>query len=254
MRAAARITPTINVTAMGGVNVASYVSAAYAGTPSAANLSALSATSWSEANFQNFEMIKTYDGTTQVVLQWFPNDDEIRVEPPSNVLSNEYSGFYGYIQAPANNPVTYHIELDYGIEYTPSLAYRPFVERKPPTTHPDAYYYLNLFVGKNWDKCVVCTVEQYDAFVSMIEHVPLTLSTSFNQSNRIANPNNLPSLQKMTNQAYIEEEGYCEMIADTVGFDVCKPVSNAFRKTANTAGEILLGAIVGGQRPNALRN
>jgi hypothetical protein len=185
------------------------------------------------------------------MLQWFPNDEEEYVQPPPTASDKEYSGFYGYIQAPAvsNSSVTYHIEFDYGIEYTPNIAYRPFVERKPPTTHPNAYYNLNLFVGKYWDTVSNCTVQQYDNFVSQIEHVPLSLSNRFKMSNQVANPTNLPGFKKMAMDAAYEEDGYCDMIIDKTGFDVCGAAGKTVEYITKTAGTQLLGAITGGGRP-----
>jgi hypothetical protein len=247
VRAAMRITPTNNVVNMGGVSVHAYVSDAYIGPPSAANLASLSSTEWSESNFEQYEMLTTYDGTQHIMLQWFPNDDEIRVEP-ATPATQPNSGFYGYIQAPSTTSTTYHLEFDYGIEYTPTLSYRPFVERQAPTTNQNAYYFLNLFANKYWNEAVITTVQQYEKFVSAIEHTMLPFTNSYQMSNQVTNPK-IPAMRRIEREAYIQEEGMCDYITDKTGYDVCGIASDSLGDMAKTTGKVLLDAITMGQRP-----
>jgi len=248
VRAAMRVTPEASVLNQGGVVLHAYCPEVYAGTPSPANLIGLvaGAPGWTAANFENFEFLKTFSGTQQSYTQWFPNDDEIYIEPASswNSTTTPLSGFVGYIYAPTT-AVQYHLEFDYGIEYVPNTAYRPYVDRDLPLTHPNAYYELNKYIMKHWDEAVIATVAQHDYLISTIEHLGAPKSVRWNMANQVSDP----SIYHPINVEATLYDKMCGGLMDATGSDICGIASGSLKGMANNAGRSLINSIVAGNNP-----
>ncbi len=248
VRGAMTISPTSSVLNQGGVQCHAYATNVYVGVPAAIDLQALpsnavAGNAWNATNFVNFEQYKLMQGTTPMVLQWYPNDDEIYVQSLAfwQTVSTPYSGFVGYMQAPSTNSAQYTIELDYGIEYVPNLAYRPYVDRYLPTVDEDAFQELNKFVSKHWDECVVTTRVQYDKFVDKFEHSTPALRTHIDMTGDVGMPSDyLPPLatKSMIGKA-------CDALANTTGYDVCDMVYSGANQYAGNAARKVLNTVLG---------
>lgn len=249
VRASMRITPTTTVTQMSGIQHHTYAPTVYIGGTGSANLVAIPpgvpGVAWTKSAFENFEIFKAFNGFESVMIQWFPSDDEINIESRAYYGTNDtsLSGFVGYFQAATGVSTSYHIELDYGIEYVPNTSYRPYVERKLPSTHPNAFYFLSQEIGQHWDQLVIQTVTQYDRNTAIIDHKPSSWTSSYQLGNQVSTPSLFtPSLRKAHMEAeFLEEvEDYqiCNEINKMTGLDVCGGVRN----TAYAVGKGIMKA------------
>lgn len=249
VRAAMRITPTASLTNSSGYHLHAYAPCVYTGYPGAANLSAVPITpsAWTASVLENFAMWKTFAAQQQAMLQWFPDDDEVYVNTKAayDNPTNSASGFIG-ILAGGSNDCSYHIELDYGIEYVPSIIYRPFVERSLPEVPPDATYYLTHLIQKDWDRLVLTTVQQYDQMTAAIDHLPSAWSTRYQQSNGIGMPSySLPLVVEETKASNL-----CDNFERITGYDVCGGVSTGLKRVGNAMVDQLGRAYISGTAAN----
>jgi hypothetical protein len=213
-----------------------YVPTLYVGPPASGTLTAVPAglVNWTATNFENFSMFKVFSGFQPVMLQWYPDDDEVYVENASEYAANTHSqsGFAG-IMGGGNGSSTFHIELDYGIEYVPSITFRPFVDRKLPEVNPDATYFLTHYIQKHWDECVITTVEQYDKLTASYDHLPSAWSERYQMANTVGIPSNKLPLRVFEEAK--KDAGICEMIIDKTGYDVCGAVGEGFERVSSNA-------------------
>jgi hypothetical protein len=126
-------------------------------------------------NYINMEQIKTYKGTETVIYHWYPNDDEIEINPTivggSSSFPGTESGPIIVIQAPTANGVTVNLDIRVGIEYVANDTLRNFVYRALPGIHPNAQYEMNQFVAKYWDPMVIGTKLEWEKAKCIIPEV-----------------------------------------------------------------------------------
>jgi len=228
VRAAMRLTPTTSLTATSGSVMAAYIPALYVGPPAAGSLT-MAGAAWTQTNMENYAIMKTFSGQQSLMFQWFPDDDEVFVETAAHyAVSDVGNSGFGIILGGGNGAVTYLVELDYGIEYVPVTAYRPYVDKKLPEVNPDAAYYLTHRIQKSWDKLVLATVQEYDAQTALIDHLPSAWSERYQAANVVTTPAvNLP--------LRLEEEkalGYCDYVTERTGYDVCGGVAATLEKAS----------------------
>jgi hypothetical protein len=200
VRAAMKITNTTAITSQAGFQLHSYSSTAYQGSPASGTMSAIPAgAGWTTTNLENINPSMTFSGQTSTMLQFYPNDSEIYVQDANFYSSNEseLSGFLGTIFA-GSVAQSYHIEFDYGIEYVPTLAYRPYVDTALPAVAPQANYYLTHFIDKNWNHTVITTWQDYVNHTSSIEHLPSARSWSYMMASTVGIPRRLPRIEAYT--------------------------------------------------------
>jgi hypothetical protein len=238
---------------MGGFVTVVYAPDAYLGSASnGTNLYSLPTANWTTQSLENYPYIREFDGSQHIMLQWFPNEYETALDSASDSLTKPNSGFYGYINSPLNNSVSYHVEFDYGIEYVPTVAYRPYVDLDQPTTHYDALYYLNLFNKANWNKTVITTYQEYLSFASSIDHIKGSLFKNYALNSTIGLPVSLPQQKRMEKEAHVTEERFCETIDRMTGLDACGVQDDITDSLWKTGSQILLKDFQIGGRPNMI--
>lgn len=202
-----------------------------------------SANAWSQNAFANFEYMQLFRAQKSVVLQWYPNDDEIYIEPRAAIVASTFpiSGFAGYFYAPPTKAQVYNFTIDYGVEYVPNKDYKQFVDRKQPLGNPGAQYELNKFIGRTWDQVVITTKERLNAWTSKIEHLPGLYVDAYEQEMGVYNPIS-DSVPFKREASYMED--ICEGVEYITGGDVCGAVKN----TAKHIGKTLVREAFGGQR------
>jgi len=128
-------------------------------------------TEFTRSNIDQLEWCYPVSGDVAMVVNWVPNDNENILGNPALVMPESSSAILGYMVCPSNTGATFRFEYDIGIEYIPSAAYRPFVERQVPTVHPDSWYHINKELSSHWDRWVIMPYMSYMDQVKLIDRI-----------------------------------------------------------------------------------
>lgn len=117
----------------------------------------------------NLVMQKPFNGVTPLELHWVPSDNEARDETTIHSLASANgSALLGIFVT--GGSASFRIEWRLGIEYVPTPAYRPFVNKASPINHPDTYYYINKMVGGAWGTLLIAYADDYRAALAQHTH------------------------------------------------------------------------------------
>jgi len=114
---------------------------------------------------------------TTMRLHWVPSYaggiNEASLRPVSTTLVNGSALTFIFVGAPSS----YRIEYKVGVEFVPTDAIRPYIERKSPTNHPDVYYYVNKMCNSHWKPLIVASDSEYSVAYnkesSAVGHPPI---------------------------------------------------------------------------------
>jgi hypothetical protein len=190
-------------------------------------------------DFENIAMQRSFTGLESIHYQFFPNQGEVDVlNTVAYAATNgqTWGGAAVTITGPANSE-TYHGEYEVGIEYLVNSIFRPYVDRRLPTLHPDALYFMNQFTSKHWIPAVISTVDEWEALVNEMDPVAHEYIGAFHANNKVGKPSDyakqaLFEEQKMGN--YAEHNSAYEVISEACntseglfGINPCKLAGKA---------------------------
>jgi hypothetical protein len=151
-----KMIPTSQVTAKGGDLVVGYHPSVGTAISAGANVP-----EFSRVNIDNLEWSMPVSGDVAIVINWVPNSAENTLQSSSHIGDAPQSAVLGYFLGAGTTSCSFRVEYDIGIEYVPNVSYRPFVERKVPQGHPDAWYHINKELSENWDRWVIMPYSTY---------------------------------------------------------------------------------------------
>jgi hypothetical protein len=134
------VIPGNNMLSQGGEGYAAYMPefGEFGVSPTAPN--------YTRAIIDQLEWGMPFQGTKSWVSHWVPNEYEVDFNPGP---VTDPSALYFYFNGGSAASI-FRIDIIVSIEYVPSTTFRPFVERHPPTMHPDTYYYVDQLVSRDW--------------------------------------------------------------------------------------------------------
>jgi hypothetical protein len=118
-------------------------------------------------NMANLQLVRPFKGVDSQIVHWLPTEnsgsDETQFSSIANTISAG-SAIFGYINIPTGSDLLTSFQIDYkmGIEYVPSPAYRPFVDKCSPYQDIRALQYVNQIVEKHWDPVMIGTLAAYE--------------------------------------------------------------------------------------------
>jgi hypothetical protein len=134
------------------------------------DLNSMRNTDFSRANIDQLEWNMPFGSREAMIVNWMPNDSEYQIYLNASGPANQ-SAIQGYLVIPIGQATQFRVELEWGIEYFPTAAYRPFVDRKLPSIHPEANYHLNQFATHHWDTLIITPYNNYRQMCAQIEGI-----------------------------------------------------------------------------------
>lgn len=116
----------------------------------------------------NLAISQAWDGLNSMCLHWVPGVDEQIFRTGLWSSQIDFSGFVGYLIFPTNANLSFRFEWQIGIEYLPTTAYRPYVDRHPSDNTFDSYYYVNRILTAHWSPLMIDTLDGYRARNNMV--------------------------------------------------------------------------------------
>lgn len=123
---------------------------------------------WTQTSLDNFSISRAVDGVESMTMHWVPGVNEYDFGAGTSTTAT-YSGLFGYINTAIGTAQSWRAEWQIGIEYNPTAAYKPLVDRKPPGIRPDARYFVNQVVQKHWTPLMISTWHNYESRLNMAE-------------------------------------------------------------------------------------
>lgn len=180
----------------------------------------------------NLVMQKPFNGVTPLELHWVPADGDARDETAMHSLTSaNASSLVGTFATQGS--ASFRLEWRLGIEYVPSVAYRPFVNKASPINHPDTYYYINKMVGADWGTLIIAYADEYRMALAKHNHAGggLDQIEALNSMGSYRIGQHEPTLGD--EEEIIAEENYmhragkaakrtlCDVASGFAGFEVC---------------------------------
>lgn len=133
--------------------------------------SAFNSLSFTRSNIDNLMISRAWDGVESMSIHWAPSiaEQEFDLWDSGDAYTDnikDISGVLGYLVVPLGVVSTWRFEWAVGVEYIPSDQYRPFVDRKAPTIHPDTPYYINQVIQKHWTPLMISSYKDYEERLS----------------------------------------------------------------------------------------
>jgi hypothetical protein len=119
------------------------------------------------ANIANLRIKRPFKAVDTQIIHWLPSENSQVDETEflsAAATNSPGSGFFGYITIPSASDTATSWQLDYaiGIEYLPSIAYRPWVDLTPPCQDIRANQFVNEIAMANWDPLMIGTIANYE--------------------------------------------------------------------------------------------
>jgi hypothetical protein len=199
----------------------------------------------------NLVMQKPFNGVQGMELHWVPCDNEARDETAvHSMAATNGSALVGVFVTPGS--ASFRIEWRLGIEYVPTPAYRPFVNKASPINHPDTYYHINKLVGAEWGTLLIAYADEYRAALARHTHIGGGLE-------QVEHLNSMGTYRVGQHEAMLGDEEeiiaeenalykagraakktLCNLAADYAGYEVCdnpmqglRDISRAYSRTTN---------------------
>jgi hypothetical protein len=120
----------------------------------------------SATNLANLAIHRPFKANDTVILHWLPTENSSQDETEFQAIGatpTYGSTFYGYFNIPtASDQLTlWQIDVQIGVEYIPTPAYRPYVDKKSPIQDERAQNYVNMFAEKYWLPLMIGTWDEY---------------------------------------------------------------------------------------------
>lgn len=200
-------------------------------------------TIWSRSSIDNAVIMKPIENNKGLYIQWVPNSFETSLTPKATNLSSLSAIQIYYL---ASTQTQFRAEWTVGIEYVPATAYKPIVNREPPTGHPDSYYWIDQIVRQRWSTLVLTN---YDEFRKFEDTLALDGSQGFNVNSAVyakhtsagdiatgtslATKDNVPEQKNHNMMPVIDEWEQMTETADNDGSTYYEDSKNAFCKGLN---------------------
>ncbi len=159
-----------------------------------------------------YPMKRRVNGDRDMILHWFPNDDEIYLQDYSSLSAYDgqapnLSGFILVFPNNTSNILTYNFECRNILEYVPSDSTRVLSKKVVSTVHPLAEYYLNMLVSTKWDPLVISELTEWESLIHGSKPQQMNMATN----------NHYRSLQAGVRQTYrqgVITEDMLDLLAD----------------------------------------
>jgi hypothetical protein len=117
-------------------------------------------------NMSNLQLVRPFKGVDSQIVHWLPTENSGADETEFTSIATVFLGasaILGYISIPTGSDLLTSFQIDYkvGVEYIPSPAYRPFVDKCSPYQDIRALQYVNQIVEKHWDPVMIGTLAAY---------------------------------------------------------------------------------------------
>lgn len=120
-------------------------------------------------NIANLVINRPFKAVDTQMLHWLPSENSIVDETEFQSVGTSFGGpstsaIIGYIQIPTSNDTSTSWQLDYlvGLEYLPSPAYRPFIDKAPPCQDIRSLAYVNQLAMNAWNPLMIGTIQEYE--------------------------------------------------------------------------------------------
>lgn len=236
VHARARIVPTSALVNQAGTINAAYYTKLHTGALTSANMFVTSPTL---LGLTNQPYYRVYKGTSDASITWVPNRDCLYLNTGNDLTATTrtFSGFYCIIENSGASSLRYRIDIDVGIEYTPTDDYKPFVQMLPPTNIDTCWHYINAMVREHWSTLLLNTESGYQELVQSMAKYNHDLNARYVTKYESADR----GLQRLEESK--EDQDYCEIVENKLGFDACGAMGKVGRAMSTTATQLLSSAL-----------
>jgi len=124
---------------------------------------------YTPSNISNLLINRPFKAVDTQIVHWLPSEnaaqDETQFCSTGSSAFTTGSQIIGYLNIPtaSDQVTTFQIDYQIGVEYAPSPAYRPFIDKLPPVQDIRTMAHVSAYAAANFDPLMVGCLPDYQA-------------------------------------------------------------------------------------------